>query len=184
MRRYGKSPSFYLIKEGLVIKAFEPKLVYGIDQIFLTPNELEELRISPYPTEILVFRKNSPPKPVATISISELKEITSDIDVSRCEGFEITILPEQMLIRDKKTIKTLKVVPKSVMTGMRLIYEVGDARLQSRFLRLLSGCLREISLETLNSDEAYKEQVEKILSENQKILSEKEVEEIVKEATK
>jgi len=181
VRRYGKSPSFYVLKDGLIVKAFEPKLIYGLDQIFLSPNELEELRTTPYPTEILVFRKNSPLKPVAFISIDELKELTNDIDVARCEGFEIRIMPDQMLVRDKKVIKTLNIVPKSVMSNVRLIYEIGDARLQSRFLRLLQGCLRELSLETLNSDEAYKAEVEKILAQNREVLAQRQMEEEIEE---
>jgi len=102
--------------------------------------------------------------------------LTRDIDTTRCEGFEVTILPEQRTIKDKKTIKALTVIPPSILSNVRLIYELGDVRLQNGFLRLLHGCLRELSLETLGSDESYKAEVERVLKINQEILTQKRLE--------
>ncbi|TLX68700.1 MAG: hypothetical protein E6L02_00020 [Thaumarchaeota archaeon] len=127
-----------------------------------------ELREAPFNTEIIVFRKNIPNKPIMAIPISALAELGNGKMSIAYSDVKITLLQEQMLIRDKKTIQALAVIPKAVLNSTRYIYELGDAELQSSFLRVLSGALRELSLETLGTDEDYQVEVERILQENQK----------------
>lgn len=171
VRRYGASPSLYLMSGGQVVRAYEPKLIFGSNEVFLTPNELEQLRACPYPTELIIFRKNSPPKPQMSIPISALNELGAKTMIKHAD-MEVILLPEQMLVRDKKTIKALTVVPKYVMDNLRFIYELGDAKRQTKFLRLLDGALKEIMEETM-TPETYRHDIEQRLEDNRRKIGER-----------